>query len=123
MKHAFAPASLGAENRWEIPAQRARYAYQEASKPPNHRCQGEDEDGRCPYCQQPFDDASGTIPILMLVGCRQLIGAVSLIGACVFRCVRFVIAGALCLVGLIGACFRKVGLAIAHPRDRRVLGG
>ncbi len=75
----------------------------------------------CPFCQQPYADDRATIGALLVGGTRRLQVALWMIAGAVLRCLRFLVGGLLCLIGLIGDSCRLVGVRIAHPRDRRFL--
>jgi hypothetical protein len=75
----------------------------------------------CPLCEQPLPHPRTSIPSVFWGGIRRLVVALWMIVTAALRCVRFGLAGALCLVGLIGTCSRSLGLRIAHPDDRRFL--
>src|SRR6185436_18735144 len=72
----------------------------------------------CPYCQKPL--VQSNVFYALIGGFRQLAVSLCMIFLAVLRAVRFVVASVLCLVGLIGSCFRVLGLRIAHPDDRRI---
>lgn len=78
-------------------------------------------DEHCPYCHQRMDRVGLTVANLLIGGCRQLCFALFMIGVALVRCLRFLAAAALCLVGLLGALCRACGLQIAHPHDRTFL--
>ena len=75
----------------------------------------------CPYCDQQLPDPGTTIVSMFGGGLRRLLVAVLMITVAGLRCIRFVAAGGLCMIGLFGACCRAIGLRIAHPHDRRLL--
>lgn len=81
----------------------------------------EECDLHCPYCHQRMDRVGMTVANLLAGGCRQLCFAVWMIVVALVRCLRFVVAAALCLIGLLGAWCRALGLQIAHPHDRGFL--
>ena len=110
-------------NRWSLPFQRSSATYEDV--PPVRRAEkphAEDHcDANCPYCHQPMDRIGMTVASLLSGGCRQLCFALLMIVVALLRCVRFVAGAALCLIGLLGAWCRALGLQISHPHDRRFL--
>ena len=53
-------------------------------------------------------------------GVSRFAVAIYMILGAILRCVRLVIAAALCLAGLVGNCCRTLGIRIAHRDDRRL---
>jgi hypothetical protein len=76
---------------------------------------------RCPYCDQLLPHAPHGAVSVLFGGIRKLFSAVLVILVAVIRCARLILAGCLCLIGLLGACCRSLGIRIAHPDDRRFL--
>ena len=62
-----------------------------------------------------------TVANLLMGGFRQLCFALCMIGVALVRCLRFLAAAVLTLIGLLGAWCRAFGLQIAHPHDRSFL--
>jgi hypothetical protein len=78
-------------------------------------------DDFCPYCERTFPISNTSVWGLLQLGVKQLVGAIYMIVAGIIRCVRFAVAGALCLVGLIGSCCFGLASRIAHRDDRKLL--
>jgi hypothetical protein len=78
---------------------------------------------RCPFCEQPMPQGRTSILSLFLGGIGRFFTSLWMIVAAVLRFARFVVGGTLCLVGLLGAGIRAVGVRIAHPQDRCLLTG
>jgi hypothetical protein len=79
------------------------------------------DDAYCPYCQRTLPESNASVCGLLQLGAKQLVGAIYMIVAGIIRCVRFAVAGALCLVGLIGSCCFALASRIAHRDDRKLL--
>ncbi len=76
----------------------------------------------CPYCQQERPtDSSKSVHRVLTKSVHQFVFGLVLFVFCVFRVARLAVASALCLVGFIGNGFRRAGLFVAHPDDRRLL--
>lgn len=75
---------------------------------------------RCPFCEQQLPHARTTVLSVLLGGIQRLFVALCMIVGGVLRFARLVVAGVLCLIGLIGASSRAIGIKIAHPHDRRL---
>ena len=75
----------------------------------------------CPCCDQRVPPDRWTFYTQFGGGVRRLCVAALMIISALLRCARFVVAGGLCLFGLVGVCMRAVGFTIAHPDDRRLL--
>ena len=88
-------------------------------KPAKPAADGHDD--FCPYCQRNFPVSNTSVCELLQLGVKQLVGAVYMIVAGIIRCARFAVAGALCLVGLIGSCCFGLASRIAHRDDRKLL--
>ncbi len=92
-------------------------SYREDPKPSKYCCSA----CVCPSCGQPLVHARMSIPSMFGGGVRRLLTALWMITAALFRCLRFAVAGILCVVGFVGDGCRAIGLWIAHPDDRRFL--
>ncbi len=75
----------------------------------------------CPYCDQPIWEERSSLVSLFVGGMRRLDVAFRMLARSLIRLIRFALAAAFCLVGLIGACAREIGLKLVHPNDRRFL--
>ena len=78
-------------------------------------------DDYCPYCQRTLPNSGTSVWGLLQLGLKQLVGAIYMIAAGIVRCLRFAVAGVLCLVGLIGSCCFGLASRIAHRDDRKLL--
>ncbi len=74
----------------------------------------------CPFCEQSLPQARRGILAMFAGGVSRFAVAIFMILGAILRCVRLVIAAALCLVGLVGSCCRTLGIRIAHRDDRRL---
>ncbi len=74
---------------------------------------------KCPFCEQLLPHARSSILSVFCSGIRRLTIAICMILGAAIRCARLAVAGSLCLIGVIGACCRSLGVRIAHPEDRR----
>jgi hypothetical protein len=83
----------------------------------------EGSSSRCPYCDQRWPQPRISITALFLGGVRRLGIAIGMILFAATRCIRLVIAAALGVGALFGYCCHSLALRIAHPHDRRFLGG
>ncbi|MBP85612.1 MAG: hypothetical protein CMJ64_02675 [Planctomycetaceae bacterium] len=110
-------------SRWSFPFQSSHGHYADA--PPvrrDHKAHTHEEcDSHCPYCHQRMESVGMTVASLLVGGCRQLCFALWMIAVALVRCLRFLAAAALCLIGLLGAWCRGLGLQISHPHDRGFL--
>ena len=77
-------------------------------------------DTTCPYCKQAIPHHADTFSMFG-GGIRQLFGALCTILVGALRFARFAVAGALSIVGFIGACCQSLAVRIAHKNDRRHL--
>ena len=117
MKEASFPTS-----RWSTFQSSRRCALDAPPVRQAHKAHAHEDCGsHCPYCHQRMDHVGLTVANLLLGGCRQLCFALLMIAAALVRCLRFLAAAALCLIGLMGALCRGLGLRIAHPHDRGLL--
>jgi hypothetical protein len=78
-------------------------------------------DDCCPCCQRSLPGSGTSVWGLLELGLRQLVGAVWMIATGIVRCLRFAVAGVLCLVGLIGSCCFGLASRVAHRDDRKLL--
>ena len=111
-----APHAAPRFNFSNAPDGRPTPARQEPEKPATAR-----HDDSCPYCQRTLPDSGTSVWGLLQLGLKQLVGAVYMIAVGIVRCLRFAVAGVLCLVGLIGSCCFGLASRIAHRDDRKLL--
>ena len=78
-------------------------------------------DDFCPYCQRTLPGSAANVGGLLQLGVKQLVGAVYMIVAGIVRCLRFAVAGVLCLIGLVGSCCYGLAARVAHRDDRKLL--
>ncbi len=102
---------------------RFRFPDKPAAKPdkPTQPASEATADACCPYCQRTLPGTGTTVGGLLQLGVKQLAGALFMICAGILRCLRFALAGVLCLVGLVGSCCFGLASRIAHRDDRKLL--
>ena len=110
-----------ASDRWTSRFRDARHAEEKPDKRCRQAHDAELFDSRCPYCDQSLERSSLSISSLLVGGIRQLGFALLMIAFGIVRCLRFVAALLLCLIGFIGSCCRALGNQIAHQNDRQFL--
>jgi hypothetical protein len=74
----------------------------------------------CPFCDRRMHRSSRSILGTFSGGVYQLFAALLTIAFAFVRCIRFLLAAALCFVGFVGSCCAALGVRIAHADDRRL---
>ena len=98
--------------RFNFPDKAAAHSAQVPEKP-GQSAAAACPDDFCPYCQRTLPGSGTNAGGLLQLGVKQLVGAVYMIAAGIVRCLRFAVAGVLCLMGLIGSCCFGLALRIA----------
>lgn len=78
-------------------------------------------DDLCPCCQRALPGSEINVWGLLRRGLMQLVGAIFMIVAGIVRCLRFAVAGLLCLIGLFGSFCSSLAKRVAHRDDRKLL--
>ena len=72
-------------------------------------------------CQQSLKQPSVSAISLLARGFRHLLMSVFVIVWAALRCASFIVAVALCIVGLVGRGCKTLGMWVAHKDDREFL--